>query len=191
MIGNDIVDLKRSTFNWKRPRFLDKVFTENEQTIIFSSTNKHELLWLLWSMKEAAYKCHVQQFGKRFFNPKRLLCKLISEDKGIVKIDDNSYFTRSTITEDYVYTIAKPNTNTSVNSSVVKTEDLSFNIQSDSLKQDFLNSISQNKGLDIQTLNIKKTAIGIPELFNNDEKLSVCFSLTHCGRFSGFVYEIN
>jgi hypothetical protein len=42
--------------------------------------------------------------------------------------------------------------------------------------------------LPLQDLKIKKTTIGIPELFCDNSKLSMSFSLTHCGRFSGFVY---
>ena len=72
MIGNDLVDLKVASVesNWKRPRFLDKVFTIEERQLIMNSKNQHQIVWLLWSMKEAAYKINVQQFGKRFYNPK-------------------------------------------------------------------------------------------------------------------------
>ncbi|MFD2915281.1 4'-phosphopantetheinyl transferase superfamily protein [Psychroserpens luteus] len=188
MIGNDIVDLKYSASNWKRPRFLDKVFTQNEQALIFSSENKHETLWLLWSMKEAAYKIHVQQFGERFFNPKRLVCELISEDKGLIRIDDNNYFTTSAITENYVHTIATLSASTTNMNSVFKAEIASHHIQSDILKKALLKSISKTKQLPLQDLEIKKTTIGVPELFCDDSKLPMSFSLTHCGRFSGFVY---
>jgi phosphopantetheinyl transferase (holo-ACP synthase) len=188
MIGNDIVDLKYSASNWKRPRFLDKVFMQNEQALIFSSENKHETLWLLWSMKEAAYKIHVQQFGEWFFNPKRLVCELISENKGLVNIDDNNYFTASTITQDYVHTIAKQSVSKANMSSVFKAEMSSHHIQSDALKAALLKSISKTKQLPLQDLEIKKTAIGVPELFCDDTKLPMSFSLTHCGRFSGFAY---
>ncbi|MEM5565738.1 4'-phosphopantetheinyl transferase superfamily protein [Psychroserpens sp. AS72] len=195
MIGNDIVDLKHSAYNWKRPRFLDKVFTKNEQALIFSSENKHETFWLLWSMKEAAYKIHVQQFGERFFNPKRLVCELFSdlstekvEVKGTVNIDNNSYLTTSTITEDYVYTIATLSASKTKQSSIFKAEISSHCIQSDVLKRALLKSISKTQQLPLQDLNIKKTVTGVPELFCVDSKLLMSFSLTHCGRFFGFVY---
>jgi phosphopantetheine--protein transferase-like protein len=188
VIGNDIVDLKYTSSSWSRPRFLNKVFTQNEQALILSSENEHETLWLLWSMKEAAYKIHVQQFGERFFNPKRLVCELISEYKGLVNIDDNRYFTTSTITKDYVHTIAKLSASKTNRSSVFKAEIASHHIQSDTLKIALLESVSKTEQLPLQDLKIKKTTIGIPELFCDNSKLSMSFSLTHCGRFSGFVY---
>jgi len=188
MIGNDIVDLKQSPSYWKNPRFLEKVFIQKEQDIINRSEDQHQMLWLLWSMKESAYKCHVQQYGVRFFNPKRLVCELISEDKGIVTIDDNWYYTDSTITRDYVYTIAKLNESKVNLSSVFKAEISTLKIQSDSLKIALLQSISKTEHIALQDLEIIKTEIGVPQLFNKSTKLSKSLSLTHCGRFSGFVY---
>ena len=189
MIGNDIVDLKLSPSNWERPRFLEKVFTEKEHTLISSSKNKHQMLWLLWSMKEAAYKCHVQQFGERFFNPKRLVCELISGVEGTVRIDNNEYYTDATITEDYIYTIANLRRRSIVISSVSETETQSYNAQSSALKQHFITSVSETRKIPSETLKIKKTVIGVPQLFNSSKQLAIPFSLTHCGRFSGFVYS--
>ncbi|WGD35878.1 4'-phosphopantetheinyl transferase superfamily protein [Olleya sp. YS] len=190
MIGNDIVDLKQAAkdSNWQRPRFFDKVFTEKEQEYISTSSNQHQMVWLLWSMKEAAYKVNVQQLGKRFFNPKRMECELISLKKGIVSIDNEIYFTTSKITEEYVYTVAKLDENIEVNSSIFRTENTSYKITSDTLKQSLLKSISETKGLAIQTLQIKKTEVGVPQIFNNSKQLLIALSLTHYGRFSGFAY---
>ncbi|MFT4791790.1 MAG: phosphopantetheinyl transferase (holo-ACP synthase), partial [Arcticibacterium sp.] len=58
MIGNDVVDLKVAALesNWMRLGFLDKVFSEEEQEVILNSENKSQMVWLFWSMKEAAYK---------------------------------------------------------------------------------------------------------------------------------------
>nr|WP_321233852.1 4'-phosphopantetheinyl transferase superfamily protein [uncultured Psychroserpens sp.] len=188
MIGNDIVDLKQSPSSWKRPRFLEKVFTEKEQHRIHTSQNQHQMIWLLWSMKEAAYKLHVQQYEIRFFNPKRLECELISEDKGIVTVDSDIYFTNSNITEDYVYTIAKQTINKAINTSIFKSETFNYLNQSTIIKQRILKSVSETEYLDIETLEIKKTEIGIPEFYSKSVKLPIHFSLTHCGRFSGFAY---
>lgn len=188
MIGNDIVDLKHSASNWKRQRFLDKVFTKKEQFLVLSSENQHQMLWLLWSMKEAAYKVYVQQFGEQFFNPKRLVCALISETEGFVSINNVVYVTTSEITEDYVYTIANANRQKATNSSVIKTEIHPYRTQSSLLKQAFIESVSETTNIEPNVLNIKKTKQGVPQLFINSEISTLSFSLTHCGRFSGFVY---
>ena len=182
MIGNDIVDLKKAAIdsNWQRPRFLDKVFTEIEQELISISNNKHHMVWLLWSMKEAAYKVNVQQFGKRFFNPKRLECELVSLEKGSVRIDDEIYFTTSKITEEFVYTIATLNVEQSDTSACFKFKNLDLKTHSETLKSRFL------KSLNMDLTEIKKNDVGIPGLFQNEKAVDLSFSLTHHGAFGAF-----
>lgn len=58
-VGNDIVDLTQSTAKKKSRniRFLNRVFTPDEQDFILSSSAFPELrLWCCWAAKEAAYK---------------------------------------------------------------------------------------------------------------------------------------
>ena len=108
MIGNDIVDLNlaKTESNWRRKGFLEKQFTDFEIKEILSSVNPFMQVWLFWSMKEAAYKCYTQEYQKRFFAPKKFSCKIVSNSKGIVQIEDEIYLTKSTITENYIHTIA-------------------------------------------------------------------------------------
>jgi phosphopantetheinyl transferase (holo-ACP synthase) len=188
MIGNDIVDLNNIKTNWNRPRFLDKVFTEKEQHIISASENKHQTVWLLWSMREAAYKVYVQQFGRRFFNPKKLVCYLSSTTNGYVIIENERYYTRSIISNNYVYTIASLNTSENYKSSILEIENNSYFTQSASLKNHFLEIVSTEKDLNIKDLSIRKDTFGIPELFLNNLKLPLQMSLTHCGNYGGYVY---
>ncbi|QXP60541.1 4'-phosphopantetheinyl transferase superfamily protein [Olleya sp. HaHaR_3_96] len=190
MIGNDIVDLKQAAkdSNWKRPRFLDKIFTPREQQLIWSAKNQDQMVWLLWSMKEAAYKVNVQQFGKRFFNPKRLECTLLSNFKGEVIIEDNRYFIESTITDDFIYSIALLDRGKSYTSEWFRDENFDYKTQSTSLKDTFLKSISDAGGLDIEMLKIEKSQSGVPLLINGFVELPIRFSLTHCGQFCGYIY---
>ncbi|ASZ12172.1 4'-phosphopantetheinyl transferase superfamily protein [Chitinophaga pendula] len=57
-IGNDIVYLsdERSIDRYKEVRFVQKVLTAEEISLIASIDDKHTFLWFLWSLKEAAYK---------------------------------------------------------------------------------------------------------------------------------------
>lgn len=103
MIGNDIVDLAKAKkeSNWQRKGFLDKVFTGNEQELILTSNNPEQIVWNLWSRKEAAYKIYNRQTGERFFNPKSFVCE---EDEVI--LGTHHYYTQTQITPDFIYTIA-------------------------------------------------------------------------------------
>jgi hypothetical protein len=58
LIGNDVVDLTdpRAVGKSQDIRFMDRVFTMNEQKAIFNHNNRDVFLWSLWAGKETAYK---------------------------------------------------------------------------------------------------------------------------------------
>lgn len=112
MIGNDIVDLAQaaSDSNWHRKGYLDKIFSPEERFMISSGIYPDLMVWLLWSMKEAAYKADPCKTKLRVFAPVKLRCNnvIIHENgaTGNVVCEDMCYFTRSTFTSEYVHTIA-------------------------------------------------------------------------------------
>lgn len=112
MIGNDIIDLAlaRKESNWKRDRFLDKLFTAKEQWQIINSENPETTVWNLWSRKEAAYKIYNRQTLIRAFIPLQLECSDIETKDGIiygkVVCYDNIYYTKTSITSEYIETNA-------------------------------------------------------------------------------------
>ena len=112
MIGNDIVDLLQASkdSDWNRKGYLNKIFTEEEQFLIASEMHSSLVVWLLWSMKEAAYKINSRVSKLRTFAPVKLRCNnliiLDGQATGQVCHEDDKYFTTSIFNEDYVHTIA-------------------------------------------------------------------------------------
>lgn len=106
MIGNDVVDLALAKVesNWQRKGFLEKLFTLNEQKLISKSQNPTELVWILWSRKEAVYKIILQQNGERGFYPSRI--ENIDYESGIVCFLDTRFYVRTTILNDCMHSIA-------------------------------------------------------------------------------------
>lgn len=188
MIGNDVVDLSRSSSSWKRKRFLEKVYTEAEQKLIFSALHPHQMAWLLWSMKEAAYKIRVQQCGKRSFHPTRLICRLTSNATGVVTIDKHTYITSSTISDRYIHTVARLNNTAAYQSAVFEVQDQTNARQSVFINDRFIEKLAQRAGLDEDQLKIIKNAAGVPSLLHSDVKLPLHISFTHCGNYCGYVY---
>ena len=155
MIGNDIVDLAlaRKESNWKRERFLDKIFTVKEQLLIANAENPEIMVWNLWSRKEAAYKIYNRKTGIRGFFPLQLECFYENATLGTVSIKGKTYFTQSKIENDSIYTIA-----------VVE-------------KEYFKKIKSINPAVEI----LKKN--GIPFIINEQTKLIQPVSISHHGRF--------
>jgi phosphopantetheinyl transferase (holo-ACP synthase) len=71
VIGNDLVDLKQAATdsNWQRNGYLEKICTAEEQQHILTAADPSTMLWLMWTMKEAAYKAENRLSGHRFYAP--------------------------------------------------------------------------------------------------------------------------
>ncbi len=112
MIGNDIVDLAQASVDsdWKRKGFLDKIFNLEEQFMISSGIHQSVIVWLLWSMKESAYKIYSREAKLREFAPLKLQCSnlIIHDDTatGNVAYDNELYYTKSFFDVNYIHTIA-------------------------------------------------------------------------------------
>ncbi len=112
MIGNDIVDFRKAFLesNWLRRGYLDKLFCLNEQRMIFASPDPNQMVWLLWSMKEASYKIYFREKLVRIYQPKNIICRnLINGENsasGYICYNDRNYYSRSIINKDFIHTSA-------------------------------------------------------------------------------------
>lgn len=111
MIGNDVVDIQlaRLESNPERKGYMDKIFTPAEQDCILQYYDKEIMLWVLWSMKEAAYKAYNRQTGHRAYIPLKLECHITSigyDIKGYVCCNDTVFITRTTVEDEIITTIA-------------------------------------------------------------------------------------
>lgn len=155
MIGNDIIDLAlaKKESNWKREGFLNKIFTAEEQLLIFQSSNPENMVWNLWSRKEAAYKIYNRQTQIRKYNPIQLVCSDVYSEIGKVICNGHVYFVKTEITNEYIHTVA-----------VTEIQHL------------------KTIGIVDSTIKIQKTD-GIPEILIKNEIVPKPISVSHHGRF--------
>lgn len=112
LIGNDIIDLElaKTESNWQRRGYLEKIFTEDEQTMIMNSIDPSVTVWLLWSMKEAAYKIYSRVAAETSYAPLKLTTKIIGSTlntaEGRVYINQFMYFTKSLVEDKLIHTVA-------------------------------------------------------------------------------------
>jgi phosphopantetheinyl transferase (holo-ACP synthase) len=189
MIGNDLVDLKLAAkqSNWQRKGFLDKLFTPIEQEYILNSDNPFKTVWLLWSMKESAYKAYLQMHNERFFAPKNLTCNLTSKNKGTVLINNTLFFTESEIGEAFIYTVAfTKNHENKFLTDCFRFEHLDFKNQQSQTYQKVLAAFANKLKLPVAQLKIKKNGQDVPQLIQGKMLLNHSFSITHHGQFGAF-----
>ena len=188
MIGNDIVDLKLASIesNWRRKGYLDKVFTKTEQDLILNSNDSFKMVWLLWSMKESAYKVYVQQFEKRFFSPKKIECTLMSNTTGTVKFYDHQYCTESIINNNYIATTTTINYDDPVLVDNFHLKKSTYKFQHKNCYINLKKVISNKMNYSLNEMDIKKNSVGIPRLFFKDKEQKINFTISHHGNYGGY-----
>ena len=190
MIGNDVVDLQLAAreSNWRRKGFLEKVFSEFERGTIATSSDQNTAVWLLWSMKEAAYKAHQREFDL----PVRLnwqiqQCKLQEftgdHASGEVEIEGEVYYTASEITSEYIYTSAEKEKISGVENAI-------FEASSSEAKGALIKRVADLLALHTTELKLQKDAFGMPFLSLNNSRIFNRFSLSAHGRFSAYMLSL-
>ena len=187
MIGNDIVDLEKARLesNWRRPGYLDKICTAPEQELILEARNPSLMLWLLWTMKEAAYKAENSISKERVYVPAQLLCKqIIISDKneggalqawGEVHYNNYTFLTRSLINNKMIHTICCLNEQ---DFSALKTNHLNA----------FIPYIKQFNELN-PDFRLKKNEAGKPAVIHQLTGRSYACSISHHGNYLAVIYS--
>lgn len=186
MIGNDIVDLKAAAgeTNWRRKGFLEKVFSARERELLSPDRDQHKIVWLLWSMKEAAYKARQRRFNMaRSLDWQSLECSLgqiTSEGaSGEVKAGGKRYFTVSEISSEKIHTCA-------IVSEKQPLKNWIFETSSEKAKQQLLITIAEHFSVPVKELAFLKNQLGVPYISLRDKPLFDQFSFSDHGRFAAF-----
>jgi phosphopantetheinyl transferase (holo-ACP synthase) len=112
VIGNDVIDISAAgrDSNWQRKGFIEKLFTATERQLIHAGANPELMVWILWSMKEAAYKAYNRHTQYRGFIPLKLICSLNvgkgHEITGSVRCGELTFYTKTNFDEKIINTIA-------------------------------------------------------------------------------------
>lgn len=179
MIGNDIIDLNlaEKENDWQREGFLKKQFTKEEQSLILKARNSFEMVWTLWSMKEAAYKIWAQQNKKRMFAPLKFECVLTSEDEGFVSFQNQKVYTNTLHNEFYIYTIACLEKDSKAYSEIGPP----FGID-DRIKK----KLEKDTGISASGISQRKSIHGAPSYYYRNQRLIKSCSISHHGNYGAF-----
>ncbi|MCY2687044.1 4'-phosphopantetheinyl transferase family protein [Salinimicrobium sp. TH3] len=186
MIGNDVVDLKLagSQSNWRRKGFLRKVFSPAEQEFISTSINQDKLVWLLWSMKEAAYKAHQREFRlPRRLNWLRQECSILEMTSGnawgTIEIEGYLYSSSSEITSEFIHTSAEKNPSSGFKNVILESS-------SSAVKELLITKVAEHFDVDPHELQLKKDTHSMPFLSRKGCIFFNRFSFSGHGRFNAY-----
>ena len=187
-VGNDIIDLTLAGKALARQeRYLEKAFCPSERDLIQSSPDPLRMLWLLWSMKESAYKVHVRKTLQRRLNPIRFVCELGGEGRGRVSIDSSRYDTNSRVEEEFIHTIATPSHSnpTKLESVILKGTGLK------QIRQHLIDKVSrtysEENDMRFEEVEFQKDLNGFPgvKLRGLEGMIHPC-SISHHGKFGAY-----
>ena len=191
MIGNDIVDLEFAKHNsrWREQRFLDKLFSEEEQDFILSDGHRFQNIWRLWSMKESAYKIISRGDGIVRFNPKDFCCFTANTTQGHVVFENKLIPTVTLITKKFIHTTTclQPR----YISEVFQLLNKESKTQHKQTYEQAIKAYAQLKNLSQDTVKIVKNAIGVPQFYSQGQVLDSQLSLTHHGHFGALAIAVS
>jgi len=184
--GNDIVDLEiaKVPTGEKRLRFLDKIFTFQEQEIIDSGKVG---IWTLWAMKEATYKAHHRRFDlPRSFEPKKIEVSIISSAHTYIEAmglyNGYTYWGSGSLTSEYVHFSATCNLEDPINTEVQPS--------TCDIKNRLKQLVSEKTGINIEDISLVKNRNLIPQLHYKNKGLSLPFSISHHGKYAAISYQL-
>lgn len=183
MIGNDIIDLKVAKINsrWREQRFLEKLFTAEEQTLILSGANRFENIWRFWSMKESGYKIMSRADKGLRFNPKNFKCDIKNATEGRVIFENKRFSTRTEMHSGCLHTTAHSNSNWI--SQVFQLNLADAQSQHFEMHTHVRKAYSDLKQIPQNSISIAKDGVGVPRLYVNDILQNEHLSITHHGLF--------
>ncbi len=201
--GNDIVALNAvDTQRSVSPQFYSKFIIPSErelyeQSSVMKTVSFCSFVWLLWSVKEAAYKYCKRQKPDLIFSPSKFVVERIESCigflEGTVTYQGVSLYFNSWITDDYIETIVDyelllDDYCSDVYHNIIKIDKSDRESQSAAvralLKQDLLSAIS------LKDFDISKDEAGCPIIITNGIRLAIDLSFAHHDCFVGYSYKL-
>lgn len=190
-IGNDIIDLRHppNIGVEKKSRYLQKFLTETEQNLVPNLSQQN--IWLLWSIKETAYKSFVKQGAPIGFYPKKIHISSLVEQDGkhaaTVKYEDLITQTTSVVSEEHIHTLTRTEPTTQ-NSKIFRSIP---NEVSACLRHALTKSIAQELKILPEYISISKSKKNVPLVSVKQSNVFIDVSFSHDNNWGAFVYEIS
>lgn len=191
MIGNDIVDIviARKRSNWRRPGYLDKLFTNGEQALIHTADDPERQLWLLWACKEAAYKAWSAEFHERRYAPRSLrIIEWISTQtdrfQAVLHTQERTYMVKAQANKNFISSSTEVTPIRILDRQLLHTSDALPKQRSTVIRQMAVELAAQHFQCRPNKINIRKNELGRPILYYLNEPQSAYLSWSHHGAWA-------
>jgi len=107
MIGDDVVDLGDPDAGRMHPRFDRRVFHPDERALMARSVEPGRIRWLLWALKESAYKAARKDDPATVFSPVRFVVRVEDDASAIVRVGARRFRAAVSAGDGYVHAVAR------------------------------------------------------------------------------------
>lgn len=197
--GNDIVAL--GSINKTRtcdPRFYSKILSAVEQELYyrleFATLLFENYVWLLWSVKESAFKYLQRNNHQLIFSPTKISVLTVDlhadqHYSGSLQFGQHHLFFRSTITNDWISTVVNEDDDFEyIFNDVQAIEHDDYEYQSVAVRRFALNKL--NTFFEDEFL-LEKSEANYPVLVKNGKRVNTPVSLSHDGHFVACSFNFN
>ena len=192
-IGNDIIDLDEASKH--RPQYYLRLKSSGfakEEWLLHDLPDGTDGLWLLWSLKESAYKALVQgDWDGRRFNPMDFnvtsLKQHANDFVAEICFKNRAVNATSTLHKHYLYSVTQPENDLRLLSLTFECPSLAYIHQSGEVRKQAISALADAMNIPADALSIRKTEDEVPQFFKNDELLeTVDLSLSHHGKYGAY-----
>lgn len=215
--GNDIIAL--GSINKQRTgqfRFYSKILSNSEQALYhqpqFVEMPFENYVWLLWSIKESAYKYLKRIIPKLVFSPTKTLIqeikipsRLLINEPGLIQWENTEhdeefyigkviysshiFYFQSKISKDWIATVVNDDKIfDNVYWGVQSIDEEGYDHQSKAVKTFLLKKLNSFFPGD---LHVGKTSVGYPVILKGIQNMHIPVSLAHHGHFVGYSFIVN
>jgi len=148
-------------------------------------------LWLLWSIKESAFKSAVKwgwdiRFSGRDFLVKDLLPHQHGCDS-YVTVDGREVPVRSEVRNSYLHSYVRRE-NQSVTKEMLTFDSTDYQVQSRLVKKKAIQRLAKQLGLMLEQVTIAKDSQEVPFFHYQEERLDIDLTISHHGRFGAYLF---
>lgn len=199
-VGNDIVSLSLTDARRTRlPQFYNKILNAAEIELYQGCTLPFEqYVWLLWSIKEAVYKCAKRHNTLLLFSPKKIAVQNIAEaQSGAVftctaTCNGVTYYGKSYVYDEVIHSVV-------TNQTPFHLDDLHWGLQfidddcsgnqSAQVRELAKDAVSNMFGAG--SISFTKADAGYPQLVINNSVSKLPLSFSHHGNYVAYAYICN
>ena len=187
MIGNDVVDLDdpEGRAAARHPRFDGRVFDETERVLIEASPHPERTRWLLWAVKESAYKAARKEAPRTVFAPSRFVVRLDGDARACVTVGARRFHVDLVAGADHVHAVSRSAGDPPATLSTVVARPPEISVWSDSVRWLAIATLSRLLAVEPEDLAIRRDG-RIPTLWIRGARSAADLSLSHHGRFVAF-----